>query len=251
MFDFLFHHDNALFTAALGLMGAISLLEVISTFLGFGFSGLSDQQAPDIDLSPDVATDIHVAVETDAEASLSGGVRTGADGIEVPETSATPMFAKVLSWFHVGRVPVLILLVLFLFGFGVCGLLIQSVAVKMMGWFLSWVLASIPAFAAALGLVRISGRFLASLIPKDETDAVSEDDFIGRVAQITLGTARRGVPAQAKLHDAHGHAHYVMIEPEDDHVVLETGAEVLVVRKMGAIFAAIPNLHKVLAQSSR
>lgn len=248
MFDFLFHSANVPFSAALGLMAALSLLETVATLLGVGFSGFFDSQVLETELAVNAAADAQI--DGAAAASQSGELKTGVEGLDITEAGASHILTRLLAWFHVGRVPVLILLVLFLFGFGVLGLVIQSTAMKLLGVFLPRLLVSVPAFAGAAGLVRLSGKTLAALIPKDETDAVSEEDFIGRVAQITLGAARRGSPAQAKVYDARGRAHYVMIEPDDDHVAFAAGAEVLLVRRTGAVFVAIPNVHKVLTRSS-
>ncbi|MEZ5581571.1 MAG: DUF1449 family protein [Candidatus Competibacteraceae bacterium] len=40
------------------------------------------------------------------------------------------------------------------------------------------------------------------------------NQFIGRVAVITLGTAGYDSPAQAKLRDQHGQTHYIMTAPD-------------------------------------
>jgi hypothetical protein len=60
--------------------------------------------------------------------------------------------------------------------------------------------------------------------------------------------ARKDNPAQAKLHDSHGQAHYVLVQPEDEAAVLPPGEEVLIVRQVGARFTAILNTHTVLSR---
>ncbi|MCF6235480.1 MAG: YqiJ family protein [Gammaproteobacteria bacterium] len=80
----------------------------------------------------------------------------------------------------------------------------------------------------------------------DETDAVSEETFIGRVAKITLGKAEISSPAQAKLKDEHGQIHYIMVEPDMQNEIFETGRLVILVSRVGAIFKAIPNDKSVL-----
>ena len=59
--------------------------------------------------------------------------------------------------------------------------------------------------------------------------------------------SRPGYPAQARLNDAHGQSHYLMVEP-DGELELAAGAEVLIVRKKGHIFLAIPNPNPLLSQ---
>lgn len=75
----------------------------------------------------------------------------------------------------------------------------------------------------------------------DETDAVSEKTFIGRVAKITLGKAEINSPAQAKLKDEHGQNHYIMVEPDIQGDVFETGRLIILVSRVGTIFKAISN----------
>ena len=54
----------------------------------------------------------------------------------------------------------------------------------------------------------------------------------------TDGTARRGHPARARVHDRHGMMHHVMVEPHEDAGELCAGEEVLLVRREGEGFFA-------------
>ena len=103
-----------------------------------------------------------------------------------------------------------------------------------------------PAVIVAVPSVRVIGTGLAKLIPKDETTAVSTDSFVGRVATITLGTARKGEPAQAKLTDRHGQTHYVMVEPDSEDTVFEAGDSVLLIEQAGPRFVAVANTNAAL-----
>lgn len=218
MIDFLLHSANLPFAIALGVMIGIGLLEGISALLGAGLSSLLDSILPDFDFDADM--------EADADPGAIG--------------SASAL-SRIFGWLHVGRVPVLVLFVFFLCGFGTGGLVIQSVASGVLGVFLPGWLASLPAAFAALSGVRLFGRLFIRWFPGDETQAVSEDSFVGRIAVVTLGTARVGGPAQAKLRDEHGQIHYAMIEPEDAGVEFPTGAEVLLVARKAHVFLAVAN----------
>ena len=81
---------------------------------------------------------------------------------------------------------------------------------------------------------------------RDETESVSEKTFIGRIAVVTLGKARVGSPAQAKLRDQHGQTHYVMVEPDQPGEEFPAGTDVLLVRQVGAVFKSIRNTRSVL-----
>jgi membrane protein implicated in regulation of membrane protease activity len=145
----------------------------------------------------------------------------------------------LLGWLGVGKVPLLILLVVLLALFGMIGLALQQVVSAVAGVPLApWNAAAI-AFVATLPLLGISARGLARIIPQDETTAVSLDALLGKRATVTVGTARRGSPAQARVRDVHGQSHYVMIEPNGDADAVAEGGTVLLIRREGNIFIGL------------
>lgn len=140
----------------------------------------------------------------------------------------------LLGWLGVGRVPLLMLLVVFLAVFGLAGLAIQQLAGPLTLW-----IAAPAAVAAALPLTGLGARGLARIMPGDETTAVSLDTLVGRRGTITIGTARRGSPAQARVRDIHGQVHYVMVEPYGDDLAIAEGETVRLDRRDGNIFIAV------------
>jgi hypothetical protein len=225
MLGFIFAAPNLPFAVALALMLLIALLEGVTTTLGMGLSGLLDSILPDMDADIDLDVDVDAA-----------------------DVHASGPLTRMLSWLRIGQVPALVLLVIFLTAFGLLGLGVQSVANRLTGHLLPALPASGAAFVLALPLVRMFGGILARVMPKDETEAVSEKSFIGMVAVVTTGKAKMGNPAQGKLTDRYGQAHYVMIEPDEAGEEFLQGAEVLLVSRHGATFKAIRNtstaLHK-------
>ena len=101
-----------------------------------------------------------------------------------------------------------------------------------------WIAAPAAA-AAALPLTGLGARGLARIMPGDETTAISLDSLVGRRGTITIGTARRGSPAQARVADIHGQVHYVMVEPYDDDHSIGEGETVRLDRRDGNIFIAV------------
>ena len=151
-----------------------------------------------------------------------------------------------LAWLHVGKVPILILLILFLAGFTATGYAIQ-------GTLHAWSGTTLPVWLAASGAcltgfvtVAWAGGWLATIIPQDETSAVCDQSLVGRTAVIILGTARYGFAAQAKVRDAYGRAHYVMVEPHSPEDLFNEGTEVLLLSKQGVNYRCIcPALSQV------
>ncbi|MDR1969503.1 MAG: YqiJ family protein [Burkholderiaceae bacterium] len=194
------------FGAALALMLSLSVLEGVGLLIAFSPSQMLDSLVPD-----------------------------APDGIDGP-----------LGWLHLGKVPMLVLLILFLTGFALSGYLIQGVALSLSHALLPAWVASIPAAFAGLSLTSALGGLLARVIPRDESSAVSEQSLIGRAGVVVRGIARTGLAAEAKVRDMHGHAHYVMVEPDLPEHVFEEGASVLLVKKSGVSFRCIPNPHPEL-----
>ena len=93
--DWLWTNEVAPFSFALLLMFGLGVIELVGLVLGI--STLT--HSPDVDL--------------DANLHLDG---------------ATHGLSGLLNWLHIGRAPLLILLVFFLLGFGLSGLLLQQLS---------------------------------------------------------------------------------------------------------------------------
>ncbi len=159
----------------------------------------------------------------------------------IPEAMASP--DTPLGWLHLGKVPVLVLLGLFLAGFALTGYGIQAVARALSGSVLPTALAALPAVFSALAFTRTTGGVLARLLPSEESSAVSEQSLVGKAGIVTQGIARQGNAAQAKVRDVHGRSHYVMVEPDLGDQQFAEGQAVLLVKKAGARYFAIANPH--------
>ena len=218
MIDALLDAGNIAFTGSLAVMLLIAAVEGVGALIGASVSDHLQSLLPDTD--------------------------AGAD-IDVSEAALGP-FTRALGWLQVGKVPLLMLLVAFLTIFGLGGIVLQSLAKGAFGSYLpSWIAVPVVG-AGSLLLLRAAGGVLSRVIPMEETDAVTEDSFVGLVATVTLGTARQGEPAQAKLRDAHGHTHYVMVEPDDPAAAFAASEEVLIIRRMNDRFAVVGYESEVL-----
>lgn len=232
------------FVAALALMLLFLVFEVFSLFLGASLSQLLDGMAPDLDVDIDVDIDLTPDLETGA-LDVAGSSGFG-DSLEVPDPSSQGWLASALAWLTIGRVPSLIILVILLTSFGLVGLGIQTALMKVLGIALPASLICVPAIAVALISTRKSGLFLARIMPKEESDAVSQEAHIGAMAYIFRGNAQVGQPAEAKLSDRHGHTHYVLLEPDLDSDTLKQGETVLIVGKSSNTYRAIRTQKEAL-----
>ena len=208
---------NLPFAAAAILLLFIALAQVI------GMGDLLEGADADVDFDLDV----------DAGDSVDG---LAGDGV----------LASALSLLGIGRVPILIWLSVLLFVFAAIGVAGQQVLIGTIGAPLPMLFAGLAAGAAALPVTGILTRPLERLLPKDETSAVGLGSLVRRDAEIQIGTARAGSPARSKVLDHHGQAHFVMVEPNDPAGELREGDTVLLVRREGETFYAVPYENRLL-----
>jgi len=116
-------------------------------------------------------------------------------------------------------------------GFGLAGITLQQVIAAVFSTALPAWLAALP---AAIGSLWFAGRFgavFARLLPKDETQSVSERHLGRRKGVVSQGTAARGRPAEVRVSDRFGNTHYLRAEPLRDDVSIAQGTEVIVLRQ--------------------
>lgn len=157
----------------------------------------------------------------------------------------------LLSWLGVGRLPLLMLMVVFLGLFALVGLLGQQLSHDMLGSYLGAWLAVPAALLVALPLTGLAARVLARVLPRDETSAIELEALTGRAARIVTGQAAHGSPARARVEDRHGQAHYVMVEPSSPTEQFAEGEIVLLVRQEADRFLAISRGDHLLPRLER
>lgn len=211
---------NLIFVCALVLM---LLIGVVQAFGLAGDFGADLHAGADADLPLDLHVDVHADLHADA-----GDV------------------GDLLGWLGFGRLPLLMLLVVFLGAFSALGLLGQQLAHDLLGAYQSGWLAAPAAFALALPATGLAARVLARVLPHDETSAVELDTLTGRPARIVTGEARLGWPARARVEDRFGQPHYVMVEPNSPAERFAEGETVLLVRREADRFRAISRGDQLL-----
>ena len=209
MIDWFISDATWIFSLAIIVMLGLGLIELIGLMMGVNPSSWLDS-------------------------SFDTSIDTGTIGID----------KSLLGWLHLGRVPFLVLLVILLAAFGIIGLVLQWLLQDIFGFSLHALIAAVPALIVAVPVTRAVGGLFARILPKEESSAVSRDSLVGRVAVITgKNPAKVGLASEARVKDVHERTHYVLVEPEEPFDHLDGGSEVLLVRRRGARFMAIPNPH--------
>lgn len=192
---------SAPFTAALLFMFGLALVEVVALLTGLS---------------------VHEAIDDFVTSSAGLSTPATADGASSVEASS--LVGRALAWFYFGRVPALVILIVFLTTFGLAGLVLQGFVRDTFGAALPALLAVPLVGAASLPAVRWISGGLARVLPRDETSAVDPWTFIGATAEVVgPGRATVGTPAQAKLVDPFGTEHYLLVEPLEADAVFEPG----------------------------
>ena len=213
MWELITAPQNSIFGIAIMLMLLLGILELASFMLG-GINEWVD------DFLPDSLTD------TQAEIGLN--------------YADSGLVIRFLSWLYVGKLPILMLVVIFLAIFGLLGYSLQYALYQFSGFYLPGCVAAVIVWFASLPLVRMAAAGVYHIFPKDETTAVTQASLVGCVGVVILGTAKRGSPAQARVKDSYGQQHYVMVEPDDDNALMQ-GETVLLISLQDNLFKAIKN----------
>jgi hypothetical protein len=159
-------------------------------------------------------------------------------GKEIDLDAGHNAVAGLVLWFNAGRVPLLILILLTLGIFSIEGFFLQAIAhgvgIALPAWS-----AALAAIVGTIPVVRITSRGISRIIPRDETYAVNESDFVGQIAEVSIGPLDQGLPGRVRLKDVFGNWHSVPARASHDSNALAVGASVLLVDRDAKSFIAI------------
>jgi Protein of unknown function (DUF1449) len=205
--SFFFADPNSPFLVALVVTLAIAVIETLSLVMGLGLADLVDDFVPGFDA-------------------------------DTPEVESS-VFTEALGWLNVGKVPFLVLLLVFLGCFTVIGYGLQLFISGSMGFLLPAIVAGPLALIPTLPATRLLSRGIAKILPREETYAVGDEDMIGRLAAVSLGPVTRRRHGKAKVTDAHGNIHFVRIRAAEKATTYQVNQEVLLVAHQRGLFDVI------------
>ena len=208
--DILLAPDVRPFAVAAAIMLALGGIELLATLVGFSISELVGKE---------------VTVDSDSGNGLGG----------------------LFLWINAGRLPLLILIILALGAFSIMGFFLQGVAhgvgISVPAW-----IAALAAAAGSIPVIRVTSRGIARIIPRDETYAVDDADFIGHVAEVSIGPLDQGLPGRVRLKDVFGNWHSLVARAGPESTPLPVGASVLLVDRDAKSFIAISAPADLIAQ---
>jgi len=199
--DILLAPDVRPFAIAAAIMLTLGVIELLTTLTGFSLGSVVGQDA---------------SVDADGHHGLDG----------------------LFLWINAGRLPLLMLIILALGVFSIGGFLLQGIA-HSLGTTVPVAIAALVAAAGSIPVIRTTSRGLARIIPRDETYAVSDADFVGKVALVSVGPLDQGLPGKVRLKDVFGNWHTLNARASADSTPLPVGASVLLVDRDAKSFVAI------------
>jgi hypothetical protein len=201
MNDILLAPDVRPFAVAAAIMATLGGIELLSMLVGFSIAELFGKD---------------FEVEADSHNALGG----------------------LFLWINAGRLPLLILIILALGIFSIEGFLLQGIA-QGVGLEIPVWIATLAAIAGSIPVVRATSRGISRIIPRDESYAVDEADFIGHVGEVSIGPLDQGLPGRVRLKDVFGNWHTVSARASSDSKALPVGTSVLLVDRDAKSFIAI------------
>ena len=208
--DILLAPDVRPFAVAAAIMVSLGGIELLTMIMGFSLSEL-------------VGHDL----------GLNGDSHNGIGGL--------------FLWINAGRLPLLILIILALGIFSIAGFLLQGIA-HTAGAVLPVPIAALAAAGLSIPAIRMTSRGIARIIPRDETYAVNEADFVGHVAEVSIGPLDQGLPGRVRLKDVFGNWHSLVARASPESTPLPVGASVLLVDRDAKSFIAISAPDDLIAQ---
>ena len=199
--DILLAPDVRPFAIAAAIMVTLGGIELLTMIVGFSMSELIGKD---------------FALESESHSAIGG----------------------LFLWINAGRLPLLILIILALGMFSIAGFLLQGIA-HSVGMAVPVTLAALAAAAFSLPAIRATSRGIARIIPRDETYAVDEADFVGHVGEVSIGPLDQGLPGKVRLKDVFGNWHSVAARASPESTPLPVGASVLLVDRDARCFIAI------------
>ena len=166
----------------------------------------------------------------------SGGIDLNGDG--APDIQIGKDFGKGgfhwgwLAWLGVGKAPVTVLLEVMLITFGMSGLLVNAIAMDMVGdlsgiaFPISLIIATISAVKATKGTASLFGRYA----PPDAPTSRKSGDFLGCVGVTATSVTRNIGQVRVKLTSNEPEAILnACIDPKSTNTDIQRGINVLIV----------------------
>lgn len=208
------------------LVVGLLLLEIFFMFVGVD-TRLGGDGDTDFDLDVDADVDLEVELDVDTDFDAGELEVAGSESDLAPDVPG----GGFIDLIGVKKLPMTIWLALFSAFFAGAGMAGQTMVSLIFSTLLPAGIAAAMVLPVALLLTGLFAEAVSNWIPREETSAISERSYGRRRGVITVGTARRGNPAQVRVVDGHGNLHYLMAEPVSDDDEIEQGIDVFIIRK--------------------
>lgn len=156
---------------------------------------------------------------------------------DIPEPATDSVsLSAALYYFGFGKIPAVMFITMFAAFFTVSGLAIQSIAINFLDAGLpNWIAVTLSAFST-LFFTRPTSRMLGALLNSEKGMAISKAQLIGRVAEITDGTASHSTSAAAKVFDHSNRSHDIYVKSADEESIFVKGDKATIVSIVDGLY---------------
>lgn len=173
-----------------------------------------------------------VEVDADLDADLVDGVHTPTSGnghpFHVDLHHGESAFLKALMLFGMGKVPVTILIGIFMLSWGVIGLLANRIfgSIMVLPAIYIWpslAVTFVVSSAATRTVAEVAGRFM----PSTETYGVSRLELVGLLGKAVYAVSEKS--GTVDIRDPYGTIHRVQAKTREDAVTIPASSQVMVI----------------------
>jgi hypothetical protein len=168
---------------------------------------------------------------------LLGSIALG--GLDHAGADTEALDAGPLGWLNFGRVPVSILLVIITGLFAAIGFFILGLA-HAFDVAVTPAAAPILAGLASLGATRRVTRWIADILPRDESYAISDADLLGMEGFVTVGPLEAQFVGRARVVDPHGNQHFPRVRGRPGAAAIPVGSSIRLSELVGREYLVDP-----------
>lgn len=128
-----------------------------------------------------------------------------------------------------GKVPWLVLLVLFTASFSIIGYSIQWVTLGLIDQLLSPLIVAPVSLASSLPFVSSGSKHLSRILPRDESNAITIESLMGKSGVVNTGPINNVEFGFARFTDDHGVDHNICVISEGEENI-DNGSKVVLLR---------------------
>ena len=159
---------------------------------------------------------LFIGMSTMLQSHIMGHIDANGNGI--PDHLEAQGFS-LFSWLNPGRVPFMVMMVIFSTVFTVVGFGTQWMFLGATSHYAPMILSVPIVLAITLPITRSGTNAIAKIIPRDETNAITLESLTGDQGWVIIGPISSKVSGSVRITDKYGTDHYLTAFSEGDAIL--------------------------------